>query len=211
MVFAFFKGLGLGLWISISVGPLILTTLKISLKCGHKAGYAFILGVSASDLLLVLLANLAAGLVRSALKYEDYIAMGGAALLLGMGLFSFFYGKDPVLDNNELPPLFRKRDGAKFFIQGFLMNALNPGPIFFWLTTCTTIAVHLPLAEKLVMFGTCLSFILMTDYFKVRLAGRIRSWLTQATLHKIHQISALLLILFGLAIAGGVVYSKFFH
>jgi threonine/homoserine/homoserine lactone efflux protein len=208
--FAFLKGLGLGLWLSISVGPIIFTILKLSIKCGHRAGYAFIVGVAASDLLLVILGNFAAQLVRDALKYEAYIAVGGAFLLLGMGLFSFFFGKDPKMDNSDLPPEYSRSDMAKFSLQGFLMNILNPGPIFFWLTTCTTIAAELPLSEKLTLFGTCLGFVFLTDFFKVKLAGRIRGWLTPSTLHKIHQISALALIVFGLVIGIGVIYTKLY-
>lgn len=210
LAFAFLKGLGLGLWLSISVGPIIFTILKLSIKAGHRAGYAFIVGVAASDFLLVVLGNVAAQLVRDALKYEFYIAIGGAILLLAMGIYSFFFGKDPEMDNAELPPIHSRSDMFKFSLQGFLMNILNPGPIFFWLTTCTTIAAILPLSEKFILFGTCLGFVFLTDFLKVKLAGRIRRWLTPATLHKIHQISALVLVIFGLVIGIGVIYSKYY-
>jgi threonine/homoserine/homoserine lactone efflux protein len=204
MEFAVIKGLGLGLILAISVGPIVFTILKLSLKLGHKAGYAYIIGVSLSDVLLAVLGNVAAELVRSALKYELYIGFGGAMLLLAMGVYSLFFGKDPVMDNTELVPDFRKRDLAKFGLQGFFMNILNPGPIFFWLTTCTAFA-YLPLKERTLLFGTALATVFLTDILKVNLAGRIRGWLTPAMLHKIHQVSALILIIFGLVIAGGII------
>lgn len=208
MEFAFIKGLGLGLLLAISVGPIVFTILKLSMKLGHKAGYAFIAGVSLSDVVLALLGNVAAELVRSALKYQLYIAIGGALLLIGMGIFSLVFGKDPVMDSSDLVLDFRKRDLAKFSLQGFFMNILNPGPIFFWLTTCTAFA-YLPLDERITLFATALGLVFVTDFLKVKLAGRIRSWLTPATLHKIHSLSALILIVFGLVIAGGIVYSRF--
>ncbi|MES2645391.1 MAG: LysE family transporter [Bacteroidota bacterium] len=204
MEFAIIKGLGLGLILAISVGPIVFTILKLSLKLGHKAGYAYITGVSLSDVLLAVLGNVAAELVRSALKYELYIGFGGAMLLLAMGVYSLFFGKDPVMDNTELVPEFRKRDLAKFSLQGFFMNILNPAPIFFWLTTCTAFA-YLPLKERVVLFGTALLTVFLTDILKVKLAGRIRSWLTPAMLHKIHLVSALILIAFGLVIGGGII------
>jgi threonine/homoserine/homoserine lactone efflux protein len=207
MEFAFIKGLGLGLLLSISVGPVVFTILKLSMKLGHKAGYAFITGVSLSDIILAVLGNVAAELVRSALKYEIFIAIGGASLLIGMGIYSLFFGKDPVMDNSDLAPEFRKRDLAKFSLQGFFMNMLNPAPIFFWLTTCTAFA-YLPLNERIMLFGTSLAMVLTTDFLKVKLAGRIRNWLTPATLHKIHYVSAFILILFGVIIAGGILYSR---
>lgn len=208
MEFAFIKGLGLGLLLAISVGPVVFTILKLSIKFGHKAGYAFITGVSASDIVLAILGNVAAELVRSALKYESLIAIGGASLLIGMGVYSLFFGKDPVMDNTELSADFRKRDLAKYSLQGFLMNTLNPAPIFFWLTTCTAFA-YLPMNERMMLFGTSLAIVLLTDLLKVKLAGRIRGWLTPTTIHKIHYVSAFILILFGVIIAGGIAYAKY--
>lgn len=208
MEYAFIKGLGLGLLLSISVGPVVFAILKLSIKFGHKAGYAFVSGVSLSDVILAVLGNVAAELVRSALKYEMYIAIGGASLLIGMGIYSLFFGKDPVMDNNDLELDFRKRDLAKYSLQGFFMNTLNPSPIFFWLTTCTAFA-YLPLNERIMLFATSLSIILTTDILKVKLAGRIRNWLTPAHLHKIHFVSAFILILFGVSIGVGILYTYF--
>lgn len=201
------KGIGLGLFLSIAVGPIVFAILKVSMKLGHKAGYAFIAGVSLSDVLLVLMGNLAAELVRSALRYDDWIAAGGALILIGMGAYSLFFGKDPTDDNpNDLNLTFRRRDLLRFSLQGFFMNLINPGPIFFWLTTCTAFA-FLPLRERTLLFAACLITVLATDIVKVFFASRIRRLLTPRTLHKIHQVSALILIGFGLAIFIGLLYN----
>lgn len=182
--------------------------LKVSMKLGHKAGYAFIAGVSISDLLLVLLGNLAAELVRAALKFETWIAAGGALMLLLMGTYSLVFGKDPKDDDpNDVTVAFRKRDLARFSLQGFFMNTINPGPIIFWLTTCTAFA-FLPLHDRMILFASCLATILALDIIKVFFAGRIRSLLTPRTLHKIHQFSAMVLIGFGLFIMLGLFYTR---
>jgi threonine/homoserine/homoserine lactone efflux protein len=196
----FLKGIGLGLLLSVSVGPIVFAILKVSMRLGHRAGYAFVAGVSMSDLLLVLLGNLAAELVRTALRYENWIAAGGALLLIIMGAYSFFFGKDPREDSKtDIAVNVRRRDMARYTLQGFFMNLLNPGPIFFWITTCTAFA-FLPLNERALLFGTCLGTILATDVAKVYFAGRIRRLLTPATLHKTHQFSALALMGFGAVI-----------
>jgi threonine/homoserine/homoserine lactone efflux protein len=207
MIYALAKGLGLGLLLSISVGPIVFAIIKLSLKFGHKAGYAFVAGVSMSDILLVVLGNAAAELVRTAMQFENYIAGAGAALLFLMGTWSLLFRKDPVMDNSDLALEFRKRDIARFGLQGFFMNSLNPAPIFFWLTTVTAFA-YLPLDERLVLFAGCLAMVLGIDILKVLLAGKIRSLLTPTTLHRINQFSALVLIGFGLAIVIGLWFSK---
>lgn len=203
----FLQGVGLGVLLSISVGPVMFTILKLSMSSGHKAGFAFAAGVSLSDLLLVLLGNMAAELVRTALNYEVQIAAAGALLLFALGAWSFFFRKDPVMDNHDLNLAFRKRDLARFGLQGFFINILNPGPIFFWLTTCTAFA-WMPLRDRTLLFGACLLVVLAADILKVLLAGKIRGWLTPATLHRINLISALILMGFGLAIAIGLVASR---
>ena len=208
MIQAILKGLGLGLFLSIAVGPVIFAIIKLSMKHGHKAGYAFIAGVSVSDIFMVVLGNVAAELMQSVLSHKNTVAMCGAVLLMIMGFYSLFFKKDPKPEEGELAIEFRKRDLAKFSLQGFFMNSLNPGPIFFWLTACTSLA-YLPLKERAVVFITTLAMVLGTDVVKVALAGRIRNLLTPKTLHIITRISALILIGFGLAIVGGIVYTYY--
>ena len=58
MIEAIIKGFTLGLVLSISVGPVLFTIIKQSLNNGHKGGLAFVFGVSASDVSMVLLVNL---------------------------------------------------------------------------------------------------------------------------------------------------------
>ncbi len=58
MIAAILKGLALGLMLSISVGPVIFSIIKQSINNGHKGGFAFIGGVSASDITLVIISNL---------------------------------------------------------------------------------------------------------------------------------------------------------
>jgi len=54
---AVLKGITLGLLLTISVGPVVFSIIKQSLNNGHRGGIAFILGVSASDITLVLISN----------------------------------------------------------------------------------------------------------------------------------------------------------
>jgi threonine/homoserine/homoserine lactone efflux protein len=204
------KGIGLGLLLSVAVGPVVFAILKVSMKLGHKAGYAFVLGVSASDVLLVVFSNLAAELVKALLRYEFWIAFFGAALLLIMGIYGLFFGKDPRDDpQSDIQMAFRRRDLARFGLQGFFMNLLTPGPILFWLTTCTAFA-YLPLHDRLMLFAACLATILMLDMGKVFFAGKIRNLLTPLALHRIHQASSLVLIVFALAIGIGI-YLRYFQ
>lgn len=205
MIAIILKGLGLGLLLSVSVGPVLFTIVKLSMRSGHKAGFAFAAGVSASDTVLVLTGNIAAELLRTLLHYEVAIALTGASLLFLVGAWSFFFRKDPRMDHRPLDPSLRKRDMAKYAAQGFAINSFNPGALFFWLTTCTAFA-YLPLGERSLLFGSCLLVVIAVDFSKVVLSGQLRKWLTPKTLHVINRLSAIILMAFGLIIAGSVLY-----
>ena len=74
---ALLKGLTLGLLLSISVGPVIFSIIKQSLNHGHKGGFAFIAGVSASDVSIVIISNLFTQLFDNLLDYKVPIGIGG--------------------------------------------------------------------------------------------------------------------------------------
>ena len=83
------------------------------------------------------------------------------------------------------------------------MNMLNPGVILFWITA-TTATVYHPVNNRIIIFATCLLFVLATDILKVMLAGKIRKKLTPHNIHIINRISGLMLIIFGALLIWGV-------
>jgi len=86
MIAALAKGFALGLILSISVGPVIFSVIKQSLNNGHKGGFAFIAGVSASDVTYVLVCNLFSALFQSALTHEIILGALGSVFLICMGI-----------------------------------------------------------------------------------------------------------------------------
>jgi threonine/homoserine/homoserine lactone efflux protein len=61
-----------------------------------------------------------------------------------------------------------------------------------------------PISYRCIVFGTCLLFVLSTDIAKVLLASKLRSKLTPKNMHRIDQISGLILIGFGIALLWGI-------
>ena len=89
---ALLKGLTLGLLLSISVGPVIFSIIKQSLNNGHRGGIAFILGVSASDVALVLVSNVFTEMFGYMVKHKNFIGIAGSIFLISMGIFFEFFG-----------------------------------------------------------------------------------------------------------------------
>jgi threonine/homoserine/homoserine lactone efflux protein len=203
MLAAFIKGILLGLTLAISVGPVIFSIIKQSLNSGHKGGLTFVLGVSASDITLVVLSQLFTELFRSLLDYKKEIGIGGSCLLIGFGLFNLFIKKDKdVQENISSKFTMRKRDYLKTFLSGYFMNTLNPAVFGFWLVIATSV-VGYSFSYRVIMFATCLAFVLSTDIAKVFLAGGLRKKLTPHNILIINKISGLILIGFGIALIWG--------
>ena len=203
MTEALLKGLGFGLLLSIAVGPVVLSIIKHSLNNGHRGGFAFIFGVSASDIFLVLISNVFTQLFNSIREYETEVGIAGCVFLVSMGIYYYFFKKVKVNEEGKQVFRMRKRDFARVFISGFFMNTLNPGIFLFWITTSTAVINH-TVRERVIIFTTCLVWMLGTDILKVLLAAKIRNRLTPHNIHILNRINGVVLILFGFALIYGL-------
>lgn len=211
MIAALLKGIALGFMLSISVGPVIFSIIKQSINNGHKGGFAFVAGVSASDITLVIISQLFTELFRSLLDFRTQIGIGGSILLIILGVYVFFFKKVEVNQDGMHVIKMRRRDVLRTALSGYFMNMLNPSVIAFWLLIATSV-VDLPINYRIVMFTSCLAFVLSADVAKVLLAGRLRKKLTPHNIHIINKLSGLILVGFGIAlILGTVLYGKKIH
>ncbi|HEY8969045.1 MAG TPA: LysE family transporter, partial [Puia sp.] len=163
--------------------------------------FSFVTGVWVSDIILVVLSNTVSSLVNQMLEHKSAIAIAGAAFLVSMGVYFAFFKKAHLPTDAEGKEIrFRKRDMARIFASGFIINTLNPGVILFWLGNATVLSVDHTLQERIVIFSVCLLINMGADVLKVMMAGKLRSKLTLRTLTIINKISGSLLIVFGLAL-----------
>jgi len=209
MTEAIIKGLGLGLILTLSVGPVIFTILKQSINNGHKGGFSFVAGVWISDLFLVILSNMFSELVRQLLEFRSVIGYVGSAFLVAMGVYYVFFKKVKIRKEDfQNIPAFSKSDFAKTILSGFFINTLNPSVIFFWLINATAFAATHSIWHRIVIFSVCLLINMVADVFKVMMAGRIRDKLTVHNISVINKISGTILMIFGLVLLYGVIFIK---
>jgi threonine/homoserine/homoserine lactone efflux protein len=207
MLKAVLTGLTLGFALALSVGPIIFTIIKQSLDNGHKGGFSFVAGVWVSDILLVLLSNTLTAVVSSLDEHKKVVGALGGSFLILMGLYFAFFKKVTLANEADGPPArFRKRDMARIFASGFIINTLNPGVIFFWLGNTTLMSARFTLNERIVVFSVCLLVNMSADVVKVMMADKLRSRLTVKTLSIINKIAGALLVIFGVALAYDVLF-----
>jgi threonine/homoserine/homoserine lactone efflux protein len=197
------KGLLLGLILSISIGPVIFAIIKQSLTNGKRSGYAFVAGVSSSDFVLLFICNVFTSLFNLVLNHKSAIALAGAGFLLIMGLYTLFFKKLKLenMGSDGVNKTVSIKDLVSSYFSGFLMNTLNPSVFLFWFAWTAAINNSAddtpnPIQYKLVVFGTCLGFVLLSDLIKVFLAGKLRPRLTEKNLLWINRFSGMIILIF---------------
>ena len=201
------KGLLLGFILSISIGPVIFAIIKQSLTNGKRSGYAFVAGVSSSDFVLLFICNFFTSLFNLVLNHKSTIALAGAGFLLLMGLYTLFF-KKLKLENMGTDGVNKRvsiKDLISSYFSGFLMNTLNPSVFLFWFAWTAAINTSAddtpnPIQYKLIVFGTCLGFVLLSDLIKVFLAGKLRPRLTEKSLLWINRVSGMIILIFSAAL-----------
>jgi threonine/homoserine/homoserine lactone efflux protein len=192
------KGILLGLFMAISVGPTLFAVIRYSLNHSYKAGLAFVLGVSFSDILYVAVANFAATWLEVLNDHKTTIAYAGAAILIIVGLAGVLKKYKPVKPSTGKI----KITGSHYFtiwLSGFLINTINPGVIIIWLGAVTAIANTTTL-YRVTFFGSCLLIVLGIDFIKVFLADSIRRKLTIRRIMYLQKTSAICILVVGIAL-----------
>ncbi|HTO15926.1 MAG TPA: LysE family transporter [Edaphocola sp.] len=186
------KGAALGLFMAISVGPTLFAIIRYSIHNSYKAGLAFILGVSLSDIIYVTLANIASSWLTFLETHGKTVGYLGSSLFIIIGLYGLIKKYKPKKPNREKKAAkISKKDYFKIWMSGFLMNSLNPGVIIVWLGAAAVIAgPTVNASHKITMFGVCLGLVLGIDILKVFLAEKIRHKLTLRKIMYINKISA---------------------
>jgi len=208
MIESLIKGITLGLLLSIAVGLVLFSIIKHSINVGHKGGMAFVVGVSASDISIAFLSNVFSALFEAISEHKQLIGITGSLFLMIIGIYFLFFKKVKINEQGKaIEVSFRKRDYAKLFLSGYLMNTLNPSVFIFWLTATTSVINH-TIRERVVIFSTCLLLVLVADIAKVMLAGKIRNRLTPHNIHWINRLNGIILIGFSIALIIGLLYYK---
>jgi threonine/homoserine/homoserine lactone efflux protein len=137
------------------------------------------------------------------LNHKSSIALAGAGFLLLMGLYTLFFKKLKLenMGTDGVNKAISIKDLVSSYFSGFLMNTLNPSVFLFWFAWTAAIGTSAaetnnPIGYRLIVFGTCLGFLLLSDLLKVALASKLRPSLTEKNLIWVNRISAIIILVF---------------
>ena len=198
MIDQIIAGVGLGLLMAIMIGPVFFMLINISIKNGFRSAFYFAIGVVLSDGFYISIIEFSKSLVGFIDSHRDWVALLGGILLFGFGLASIIKKvEDPkeIVIRNDVS----SRDLFLEVVKGFVMNALNPFVLFFWIGVSTTLVVSKSggLIESFVFFGSSLATIFLTDLLKGALAINLKKMMTAQFISLLNKVSGVGLILFG--------------
>ncbi len=199
------------LLLTFSFGPAFFALINTGIKYGYRTGAFLATGVVLSDLFLCVLVCLLVHLGMANLlhseKTQTFFAIIGGIILIVFGAF-FFKKKavktDDVIDiENQLP------SPKLMLLKGFLLNLFNPTVWLLWLANVTAISKEFDysIIKMLVFFSLVLAAVLFIELFKVKLAGKIKHYLTDKIMTIVNYITGTALIIFGLIL----IYNHYFN
>ena len=204
MISALVEGYAVGLSLIILIGPVLFVLINTTLESGVKSGIAIALGIFISDVIAVALCYTgSAHFTPSGLSMKT-LSFGGALITLFLGAR---YLTSPPLhprskDSSKKEPL---RGLTKPFLKGFAVNFINPFVFLVWLGIISIAQERYPRSsEHLIYLAATLLGILSLDLCKATFAERLRPLLEGQQLRLIMRCSGVILVLFGLRLAIGI-------
>lgn len=201
------EGIKVGLILSSMIGPIFFALVQTSVEEGFRAGTMVGLGIWISDLIFISCVYFALNFVSKLVNTDHF------ALYLGWGgsITLFIFGLGVLLT----PPKANWQISAARFssywalwLKGFLVNTINPFTFFFWLGLSTTVVIQGALnpIQVIQYFGGILGTIVLTDFTKVALAKKIRTYMRPIHLLWMRRISGGALIVFAVALLIRVIW-----
>lgn len=196
--------------LTFSFGPAFFALINTGIKHGYKTGAFLAMGVVFSDLFLCILVCMLVHFGMSNLlhseKTQTFFGIIGGIVLIVFG--AFFFKKIPVKTDDTIDIKNQLPSPKVMLLKGFLLNLFNPTVWLLWLANVTAIAKPLEynIYKMLIFFLFVLTAVLFVELSKVKLANRIKHYLTAKIMMIINYMTGTSLIIFGLLL----IYNHYF-
>jgi threonine/homoserine/homoserine lactone efflux protein len=199
------------LLLTFSFGPAFFALINTGIKFGYRTGSFLAIGVVFSDFFLCLLVCLLvhfgmANLLHSE-KTQTFFAIIGGIILIVFG--AFFFKKIPVKTDDIIDIKNQLPSPRLMLLKGFFLNLFNPSVWLLWLANVTAISKTLDysMIKMIAFFSLVLVAVLFVELFKVKLAGKIKHYLTDKIMTIVNYITGTALIIFGMIL----IYNNYFN
>lgn len=197
--------LGISLSLFFSFGPSFFSMLQTSVHYGFRKAYPFPIGVSLSDVAIVLLmTTVLSGVDMSAVVHNVWVASIGGMVMMIFGFITF---RKQVVDADQEGSVvrFRHADDPKWYsmlFKGFILNFFNPLIWVYWIAVVSVASGSFGLdtrdGQALLFFVGLLVAAAGFDLLKCRLASLLQHVLTAHRLNIFNKCTGVLLFGFAL-------------
>jgi len=196
------NGILIGLALAILVGPILFSLIQRSIEQGVKAGLWVAFGIWISDVLFIVGIMFGVTHITQMIEsplFEPLLGILGGFVLIGIGMAMFISKPVDNVKNSKGIEILSSQ--WRLWLEGFLINTINPFSVIFWTGIITTRSVEMDLFSNssYLFFGSVLGTIIFTDALKIFLAEKIRNYLQPHHILKMRKISGLALFIFGIA------------
>jgi threonine/homoserine/homoserine lactone efflux protein len=182
--------------IAVLVGPVFFALIQTSLNKGFLAGVTFALGIFLSDATFFILSYFGISTIAHSQSLKTMMGVGGGAFLIGFGL-SLALRK---VDVNRIDDADIKANSLiRNTLKGFLMNSINPGVFFYWLSVVGAATVKFDAVPRRIFafFITTMLIVFSMDVLKSYLAARLKKVITNKLMTWLNRVSGSILVLAG--------------
>lgn len=178
MIESLLEGIGMGLLLSLMVGPVFFTLITASMEQGFRQALVLALGILVSDLIYVAITFFGVNYLTESPVIEKVLGYVGGAILAGFGIS--FLRKKQVARPNSGAILFPKAKKRTAFAKGFGINGINPFVMLFWISIASMISLKTTWNNSNVIsyyFGLLLT-VFGIDLLKAFIAGKLSHMMT---------------------------------
>lgn len=193
--------LGLGFFLSFSLGPVFFELINTSLRKGFRAAFLMEIGVLLSDIIYLFLALFSASKAIEYMSAFPNIKYIFGSIFLLFGIVSIIKNLKPsdisieklnkpkdnkateeFLDNLDALgiPEKIKTNYIGNFMKGLALNAINPSVLVFWIVVCSSSIKSLNLDNQgiLIFFTITLAVMFGIDILKIYFASKLQRYIT---------------------------------
>jgi threonine/homoserine/homoserine lactone efflux protein len=188
-----------GIVLAFLIGPVFFTIIQTSIEKGFASGVLVAIGVSLSDSVYILVSYLGLAQFMEAESYRHYMAYGGGLILLGFGLYYLLVKRRKLAQFQFSMTHVEGGPWLKLVGKGFLINALSPMVLFFWLATVSVATTQLGYAhpgKATLFFVSIVVTVFSTDVIKAKLADKLRTLITPRFIRVMNIVLGIVMIVF---------------
>ncbi|QDH79460.1 LysE family translocator [Echinicola soli] len=198
MGFSLVEGIGMGLVLSLIIGPVFFALIQNSIEHGFRNSMFMAMGILLSDTVYVAISYFGVSYLTNNPAFKAGLGYVGGAIMISFGLASLFKKAVSRPNSGGLPhktPPSRRRG----FFKGLSLNGVNPFVLLFWISIAGMVHLKKRYAAGDI-FGFYLGMLLTvfsTDLLKVYIAKRLSKFITPKLMMYMNKTVGVILVVFG--------------